>query len=56
MLHIDYGVGYPTIDGSHSPLVNDIGRLTEIPPVKLGIVEVEDETNDVSLPVDLVMQ
>lgn len=44
MLHKEYGVGYDTIDGTPTPLEDDIGRLTDIPPWTIGMVEEGNET------------
>jgi hypothetical protein len=53
MIHEEYGVGYNVVDGTLAPLADDTRRLTESPPWTLGIVEAVDETNDISLPIDM---
>ena len=55
MLHKENGIGYGATDGNPTPLVDDMGVHTQIPPWTLRIVEERDETNYVSLPIYITM-
>lgn len=55
MLHKECGAGYNPTYGTPAPLVDDMVGVTMISPWTLGIVEVGDGTNDVSLPIDMIM-
>ena len=56
MIHKEYGVGYDALDVTLAILAYDIGRFTESPHWKLGIVEAWDETYGVSLAIYMTMQ
>ena len=56
MLHKEYVVGYGVVDGTLSPLANDVGRLTNIPPWTLWILEVGDEIHGFSMTINMTMR
>lgn len=56
MPHREYGARYGATDGTPTPLQDYMGRLTESPLRTLEIIEAWDETSDVSLPIDMIMQ
>ena len=56
MLHKEHGAIYGVVDGTPTTLEDDMGRLTKIPPWKLGMVEIGDETDEVSLTIKMTMQ